>query len=89
MKKKPLMETQVVWKHLNVKVFMVSFCGEGPTSVYSQELMHTQYQNQNEHILCLPSIPVQKHSSQFFCETFSNDSIELLVLGMEMDGGEQ
>lgn len=33
-KKKNLMETQVMWKHLNVKVFMVSFCGEGLTSVW-------------------------------------------------------
>lgn len=68
---------------------MVFFCGEGLTSVYSWQLMHTQYQYQNEHILCLPSIPVQEHSSQFFCETISNYSIELLVLGMEMDGEEQ
>lgn len=74
-KKKTLMETQVIRKHLNIKVFMVSFCGEGPTSVYSRELMHTQYQYQNEHILCLPSIPVQERSSQFFCEAISNDSI--------------
>lgn len=80
---------QVMWKHFNVKVFMVSFCGKGLTSVYSWQSMHTQYQYQNEQILCLTSIPVQEHSSQFFCETISNDSIELLVLGMEVDGGEQ
>lgn len=81
------METQVMWKHLNVMFFMVSFCGEGLTSVYSWQLMHTQYQYQNEHILCLPS--QFRNIPPSFSETISNYSIELLVLGMQMDGEEQ
>lgn len=55
--KKP-MEMQVIWKHFNVKIFMVSFCGERLTSVHSWQPMHTQYQSQNDPIFCLSSNPL-------------------------------